>query len=265
MLSLAEVLEVRDGRRTLPPRAVMITFDDAYVDFIEHAWPALRRHGAPVTMFVPTAYPGDPGRAFWWDRLHAAITATARREVRTPAGRFPLGTVEERLRAHRALCAAVGRAPHADAVALVDEVVRALGGGEARSAVLDWGRLRSLAAEGLTLAPHTRTHPRLDRLGVEAAMSEVAGSRADLEREIGPTPKVLAYPEGGHDDAVVDALSREGFALAFTTHRRVNDLRRADWLRLGRINVGRRSSVGAIGLQLQGITGMPRPPRRAAA
>ena len=47
VLSLAEVLEVRDGRRTLPPRAVMITFDDAYVDFIEHAWPALRRHGPP--------------------------------------------------------------------------------------------------------------------------------------------------------------------------------------------------------------------------
>ena len=76
---------------------------------------------------------------------------------------------------------------------------------------------------------------------------------------------MVAYPEGAHDDGVVAALGREGFAIGFSANRRVNDLRRPDWLRLARINVGRRSSVGAIGLQLQGITGTPRPLRRAAA
>jgi len=265
VLALADLLEVREGRRSLPPRSVMVTFDDAYDDFAEHAWPTLHRHGAPVTMFVPTAYPGDPERVFWWDRLHAAITGTSLREARTPAGRFALGSAAERAQAHRQLCAAIGSARHADAVVLVDELERTLGGRAPRSAVLGWDRLRSLAAEGVTLAPHTRTHPRLDRLDVGAAISEAKGSHADLEREIGPTPRVLAYPEGGHDDAVVAALDREDFAIGFTTARRVNDLRRPDWLRVGRINVGRRSSVGAIGLQLQGITHLPRLPRRAAA
>jgi peptidoglycan/xylan/chitin deacetylase (PgdA/CDA1 family) len=265
VLSLGELLEVREGRRSLPARSVMVTFDDAYEDFVEHAWPTLRRHGAPVTMFVPTAYPGQPARVFWWDRLHAAITATSLREVDTPAGRFRLGSGANRARAHRELCQAVGRARHADAVVLVDELVRSLGGRATRSAVLDWDQLRSLAAEGVTLAPHTRTHPRLDRLDVEAGMSEVEGSLEDLEREIGPTPRALAYPEGAHDDAVVAALARERFAIAFTSQRHVNDLRRADWLRVGRINVGRRSSIGAIGLQLQGLTRPARVSRRAAA
>lgn len=265
VLSLDELLEVREGRRSLPPRSVMVTFDDAYEDFAEHAWPTLRRHGAPVTMFVPTAYPGEPDRVFWWDRLHAAITRTSHQEAHTPAGRFPLGTGPERARAHRELCEAVRRARHADAVVLVDEVERSLGGRAARSAVLGWDQLRSLAAEGVTLAPHTRTHPRLDRLDAAAAMSEVKGSLEDLEREIGPTARVLAFPEGAHDDAVVAALARERFAIAFTTHRHVNDLRRADWLRVGRINVGRRSSVAAIGLQVQGLTRLPRSPRRTAA
>lgn len=265
VLSLGELLDVREGRRSLPARSVMVTFDDAYEDFAEHAWPILRRHGAPVTMFVPTAYPGEPTRAFWWDRLHAAITATSLREVSTPAGRFPLRSGEERARAHRELCQGVRKARHADAVTRVDDLERSLGARAARSAVLDWDRLRSLAAEGVTLAPHTRTHPRLDRLDVAAAMSEVKGSLEDLEREIGPTARVLAYPEGAYDDAVVAALRHERFAIAFGTHRHVNDLRRADWLRVGRINVGRRSSVGAIGLQLQGLTRVPRLPRGAAA
>jgi peptidoglycan/xylan/chitin deacetylase (PgdA/CDA1 family) len=265
VLSLGELLDVREGRRSLPPRSVMVTFDDAYEDFAEHAWPILRRHGAAVTMFVPTAYPGEPARVFWWDRLHAAITATSLREADTPAGRFPLGSGAERARAHRELSEAVRRARHCDAVVLVDEVERSLGGRAARSAVLGWDQLRSLAAEGVMLAPHTRTHPRLDRLDVAAAMSEVEGSLEDLEREIGPTARVLAFPEGAYDDAVVGALARERFAIAFGMQRHVNDLRRVDWLRVGRINVGRRSSVGAIGLQLQGLTGVRHPFRRTAA
>jgi peptidoglycan/xylan/chitin deacetylase (PgdA/CDA1 family) len=265
VLSLDELLEVREGRRSLPPRSVMVTFDDAYEDFAAHAWPTLRRHGAPVTMFVPTAYPDAPDRVFWWDRLHAAITKTSLQDAHTPAGRFSLVSGRERARAHHELCEAVRGARHADAVVLVDEVERSLGGRAASSAVLGWDQLRSLAAEGVTLAPHTRTHPRLDRLDAAAAMGEVMGSLEDLEREIGPTARVLAFPEGAHDDSVVAALGRERFAIAFTTHRHVNDLRRADWLRVGRINVGRRSSVGAIGLQLQGLTRLPRPPRRTAA
>jgi peptidoglycan/xylan/chitin deacetylase (PgdA/CDA1 family) len=259
VLSLDELLEVRAGRRALPARSVMLTFDDAYEDFAEHAWPVLRRHGAPVTMFVPTGYPGEPERVFWWDRLHAAIRATRQHEAHTPIGRLTLGTGAERARAHRELCAAVRRSPrHEDALALVAAVEGALGAHSARSSVLDWDRLRKLAAEGVTLAPHTRTHPRLDRLAVTAAMSEITGSLADLEREIGPTPRVLAFPEGAYDDALVAALQRERFAIAFTTQRRVNDLRRPDWLRVGRINVGRRSSVAAIGMQLHGLTALAR-------
>jgi peptidoglycan/xylan/chitin deacetylase (PgdA/CDA1 family) len=48
----------------LPGRAVLITFDDAYGDFAEHAWPLLQRHGFAATMFVPTAH---VGRDNAWD------------------------------------------------------------------------------------------------------------------------------------------------------------------------------------------------------
>ena len=41
--------------------AVLVTFDDAYADFAEHAWPVLRAHGISPLLFVPTAFPGDPG------------------------------------------------------------------------------------------------------------------------------------------------------------------------------------------------------------
>jgi peptidoglycan/xylan/chitin deacetylase (PgdA/CDA1 family) len=46
-------------------RRVVLTFDDAYKDFVTTAWPILRRHGFGATMFVPTMNMGGVAE---WDR-----------------------------------------------------------------------------------------------------------------------------------------------------------------------------------------------------
>lgn len=52
--------QVRTDMRGKP---IVLTFDDAYADFYDTAWPLLRRHGFPATVFVPTGFVG--GRAEW--------------------------------------------------------------------------------------------------------------------------------------------------------------------------------------------------------
>jgi peptidoglycan/xylan/chitin deacetylase (PgdA/CDA1 family) len=46
----------------LPPRTVVLTFDDAYTDFYAAALPVLRDHGFRATLYVPTAYVGATTR-----------------------------------------------------------------------------------------------------------------------------------------------------------------------------------------------------------
>ncbi len=46
-------------------KAVAVTFDDAYRSVIERALPVLSRHGAPATVFAPTAYVGGGERMDW--------------------------------------------------------------------------------------------------------------------------------------------------------------------------------------------------------
>ena len=53
----------REGRPSTRGKAVAITFDDAYVDFAENAWPLLRRFGFGATLFVPVDHVG--GHASW--------------------------------------------------------------------------------------------------------------------------------------------------------------------------------------------------------
>ncbi len=44
----------------LPPRAVLITFDDGYRDNLENALGVLRKHGYPAVLFVPIGYLDAP-------------------------------------------------------------------------------------------------------------------------------------------------------------------------------------------------------------
>ena len=248
LLSLSELLAVRRGEAPPPPRSVMVTFDDAYRDVAEHAWPIMRGHGIPLTLFVPSAYPDEPGRAFWWDRLYASLGGRGS-VVSTPLGDLPVRMEEDRNRAFRLLREYVKSLPHDRAMAFVEE----FSGDQRRppvSAVLGWDELRRLAAEGVALAPHSRTHPLLDRLPREEARREISRSLDDLEREIGPTPRVFAYPGGGYDDEIAAELEEQGFELGFLAMRGTNDLHDPNWLRLRRINVGRTSGVSLIRLQL---------------
>ena len=53
-----------DQGRPLPERPILITFDDGYVDFAEHAWPLLTRYGFGALAFIVT---GCVGRHNAWD------------------------------------------------------------------------------------------------------------------------------------------------------------------------------------------------------
>jgi peptidoglycan/xylan/chitin deacetylase (PgdA/CDA1 family) len=55
VLSMFEaVLRLRN--RSLPPNAVVLTFDDGYANNLHAALPVLERYGMPATIFVSTAY-----------------------------------------------------------------------------------------------------------------------------------------------------------------------------------------------------------------
>ena len=56
-MTAADLAASRRGR-PLPPRPVVLTFDDAYADFYSTALPVLRDHDFCATLYVPTGYVG---------------------------------------------------------------------------------------------------------------------------------------------------------------------------------------------------------------
>lgn len=249
VLDVMEAFE-HPGRKALPPRAVVITFDDAYNDFEEFAWPILKQYRIPVTLFVATAYPDHPERFFWWDRIFDAIQTTEMTELNIGTGRISLTTDTERNQAYKLLRNHIKTIPNETAMKEVERICTELGVSPHANSVLGWDALRSLAREGVTLGAHTQTHPIMNSITPDDLHKETTGSREDLLRETGSVPEIFAYPSGIYNQDAVKAVEQAGFALAFTTERGINEVGHADRLRLRRINVGMRTTLPLLRAQL---------------
>lgn len=201
----------------IPPRTVVLTFDDGYEDTLTAALPALRRHGVPATVFVTTGYPGRP---FWWDALAASVlgcerlparitikAAQVRHELSTrERGRFLLGAVallqsidgahrEEILSYLREQCGH-GKLISPARALLPEEIVR-------------------LAADGLIeVGAHTVSHPPLAGLSRARQRAEIVENKRELEAAIGALVRFFSYPHGSVTPETVEVVREAGFAAA---------------------------------------------------
>jgi peptidoglycan/xylan/chitin deacetylase (PgdA/CDA1 family) len=85
-----------------------------------------------------------------------------------------------------------------------------------RSALLD------LAADGLSIGSHTRTHVYLPSVDPDRVRDEVGGSREELEDELGQPVTSFSYPQGGWNSSIRSLVARAGYETAVTMDRGAN-------------------------------------------
>ncbi len=251
--SMADVVAAANNECSLPGNSVLLTFDDATTDFATHAWPVLKSHGLPATVFVPTAYPDDHSLHFWWDRLYRAVVRSPHNtNIITPInGTVTLQSSAQRTQIFRQLKEFLKTIPHSEFQRIMAQITESANVADPdRNNVLGWDALRDLQRAGVTLAPHTHSHPMLNQLPVDEIENEVRTSCDVLTREINDISRTLAYPAGGISDDVVTTMASEGIELGFTTQRGVNDQRFREPFRLRRINVGARTTLGLLRMKL---------------
>lgn len=65
ILTLGEVARRIAAGRSLPEKCAVLTIDDGYSSFWDHAWPILKEYGFPATLFVSTQAVGKHGYMNW--------------------------------------------------------------------------------------------------------------------------------------------------------------------------------------------------------
>lgn len=224
IVTLDEALErlasPRKGRQF-----VVLTFDDAYRDNLQHALPILRAHEAPFTLYVPTAFVDGIGQ-LWWQAIEDII-------ARQDAVAFSedgqteyvdTRTLAQKQEAFERLYWRMRKLPEAERLALLEAFTSAYGYDlqrQCRELIMDWPELRLVAGDPLcTIGAHTVHHFELAKLTAEHARNEMFQSVEIIEAQFGIRPAHFSYPLGGPLSCGPRefALAQElGFRTAVTT------------------------------------------------
>lgn len=202
--------KLREG--TLPPRALVITFDDGYRNFYDYALPLLQKYGMPATIFVASDFVLRQ-KPLWVDRLEHAIGQMPR----PLAERIAL---DSSLRDKLKTVGAQVRESELAALETTCSPLRDFTGERAVYAPLQPQMLTQMRAHGITIGAHTRSHPVLSTLSAQEARAEIAGSADELRGAAGAISCVFAYPNGQRGDytgETIDIIKKAGFAWALTT------------------------------------------------
>jgi peptidoglycan/xylan/chitin deacetylase (PgdA/CDA1 family) len=133
-------------QKALPPKPVILTFDDGYLDQYTNAFPLLKEFGFTGTFFIITGFV-DSGN----------------------------------------------------------------------SAYMSWPMITEMAAAGMRMESHSRSHPDLSEAERDELIWQILGSQETLAAHIGYTPRFFCYPGGRYSDETIEMLQELDFWGAVTT------------------------------------------------
>jgi peptidoglycan/xylan/chitin deacetylase (PgdA/CDA1 family) len=221
-----------------PERAVVITFDDGYVDNLHTAKPLLQRLDLAATVFL-TSGQLDQGE-FWWDTLEQLVRLPRQlppslelvidgnahrwdlresdRSAPARGSREAAGLSRQQL--FRELASRLKLLTERDRSYILSTLEAWSGARpQTRSShrALTRAEARSLAADPLIeIGAHTITHPVLPWLDRQTQRLEIEQSKAECEALIEEPVRSFAYPYGLLADETAMLVAEAGFACACT-------------------------------------------------
>ncbi|MFF2148531.1 polysaccharide deacetylase family protein [Kitasatospora sp. NPDC058190] len=249
-VSLEAVLQAVTERRPLPPRSVLVTFDDADRSVLTHALPALDARGIPATAFVISELIGTE-RPFWWHEADFLARHGGRArslDCGHPSQLLPrlkaMPDPDRRRSLHELRVSADRRPPRQEQLTPAD--------------------LLALRDGGVAIGNHTQGHPCLGRCDDATVRAEITGAHEALTHWLGEPPTAFAYPDGGHDPRAETVLQELGYRLGFLSDHRLGPRLPTHPLQISRLQVDSTTSIRRFDTILSGLEPAYRRWRRQA-
>lgn len=219
MQQLAEYLH--DGH--IPPRTVVVTFDDGFYNNYAVAFPILREFGIPATIFIASGYIGST-RLAWPEELAALLALTKVPALQFGEHEANAGSMADKTDAYQRIARHFSTL---DANGIQDCLVHLLQqAGLARDDLyrselydslrfMSWDNVREMAESGLiSFGSHTINHRRLVHLPPDEAQEEIRQSRTIIQDRLGQCLS-FAYPHGRRDKDFNDSHFQMAVAAGY--------------------------------------------------
>jgi peptidoglycan/xylan/chitin deacetylase (PgdA/CDA1 family) len=225
VVSLPSLLAAASGGRRLPPRPLLITFDDGWADNEEVALPLLRRAELPAVVFVVSSTINEGDGPWWQETLFAAWRA-GRLSANATALQDAIGDdTRSCLTTFDGVLSLAARLVHC-APALRQSLLAGLETGSRRRQMLLPAQLRNLYRANVAIGSHGVTHLPLTM--VENAEAELRQSREQIGRLVSDDqwPVSVSFPHGRYTANIIEACRAAGYKAVFTSDPCLNPLKR---------------------------------------
>jgi peptidoglycan/xylan/chitin deacetylase (PgdA/CDA1 family) len=232
-IGMDELSEALRSGKSLPERAVALTFDDGYFDNYEVAFPILRHHKIPATFYV---CPGliDSNLGFWWDEIYSCFRKTEKVAIDlcklAASGTIfqdmkkdllPTRTVAERESVAQRVIVMAKRLPAQSIRKLIADLADALEVSTKQvcpaAGLMRWSHLKEMANNGMDIGSHTMTHPMMSQISERELRQEVQNSRWRLQDELGRSVNGFVYPSGDYHAMAKEVVRQAGHWYACTS------------------------------------------------
>ena len=242
IISLEDLQSYLVDGSPLPNNAAVITFDDGYKDNFSYAFPLLKKHEIPATIFLTTE-PLESGKLLWFDELAFKLwhSLSDRLEIeglgliRLPTDHRKRETAIMRIidyvRHLPPLCQNMILAKISKKTR--NEIPKDLG----CQIMLSWDEVRKMSKNGIKVGAHTITHRLLNMMSNEEATREIMESKRIIESQLQQEVKSFSYPNGRYNEDIIKAVQLAGYKAAVTTVPKLIDLKTRPF-ELGRILPG---------------------------
>lgn len=231
----------RQGRKSIPRRCFLLTFDDGLADHAQVVLPILERRGIHGVFFVPGAMLATQ-RMLAAHAVHLLLATLGEKALEREVEK------ELSIQSPDTDWAASIREPNAAAlyhyespqrarlkygltvalpIALRNRIVdtlfeRRIGSSRrwARTWYLGWDDLTNMQSAGHTIGGHGFRHEPYQRLTPRETATDIERVAEILRDGLGPGIRPFSYPYGSFMDETCTACRAAGFAHAFTTERR---------------------------------------------
>ena len=243
---LRELINYLYNNISLPPQAVMVTFDDGFDDNYYYAYPILKKYAVPATMFISTSYIGQD-EPIWFDWLASLFLAGSMNSIDIPLLKkiYIKGNYLDNYANFHDLIKIIREIGNENRLEILSQLrddysayMSHIDTSESR--FMNWEQIIELSKNDISIGSHTATHPIMSRLSHAEVRYELIQSKKDIETHTLINVNSFSYPTGqtsSFTDGVVEEVINAGYKVAYTYIHAVNKLPIKNFYKIKRLHI----------------------------
>lgn len=194
---------------------INISFDDGFQDIYTYAYPILKKHHIPFTIYLTTDFPNQKA-LIWWIALEDIIMKNEELKLNT-GERYICIDIQSKIELFSLMLKRIYdsiQKPLDMFLNLFGNYINA-GQNTNKELALTWEQVQKMNREGLcTIGSHSVSHPDLRKATDAELLYELTESKKIIEARINKPVIHFSYPHSCWSQEIEDAVKKTGFKTA---------------------------------------------------